>query len=265
MNNPWLHRGAVLLALCTLLLVATGDAVTSNDQRPMYSFGQIHFWTAAAGILTIGLAIGLSRADPRAWLRRLGWTAVGAVAVQAVLGLQSEPLPPAVRFCHAFLAQLFFTAVVAIAVCTSSGWMEGPGLPESRSFLRFMAKVTPALVLLQVTLGLAFRHGLMGVGLHIAGAFAVLFFILGLTLPVIYAPEPGRLSAAAKTLLAVASLQVFLGLALFIIRSMDEIDPVVVIVATMVHAAVGALTLAASLAMALLVLRGVGEPAASPF
>jgi len=112
-------------------------------------------------------------------------------------------------------------------------------------------------------LGLAFRHGLMGVGPHIAGAFVVVFFILGLTLPAIYGAEHSPLAPTAKTLLAIASVQVFLGLGLFTIRGMDEIDPAVVIVVTMVHAATGALTLSATVAMALLVLRGGPVRAAS--
>ena len=79
MNNPWLHRGAVLLALCTLLLVATGDAVTSNDQRPMYSFGQIHFWTAAAAGILYGIAYPVL--DPYMGIL-VGWKAF----VAAILG-----------------------------------------------------------------------------------------------------------------------------------------------------------------------------------
>ena len=255
MHSPWLHRCALLLALFTLLVVATGDAVTTNQERPLYSFGQIHPWAVAVvGVLTFGLAIGLSRTDKRAWLRRLAWVALAAVPVQAALGLWNDPQPPAARFCQAFLAQLLFTAIVAIAICTSNGWERSPEPVEGASTLRFLEKVTPFVVLAQVALGLAYRHGFMGVASHIIGAFVVVFFILGLVMSVIYNPQHASLSTAAKTLLTIASVQVFVGMSLFTIQSMNEINPVAVIVMTVIHAATGALTLAATVATALLVL-----------
>src|SRR5580700_1362634 len=98
---PWLHRFAVALAVCTLFLVVAGASVTSKQAGlsvpdwPL-SYGQVmpemtggvlfehgHRLVATfVGILTIGLAVWLSRADQRAWMRKLGWIALGAVIVQ---------------------------------------------------------------------------------------------------------------------------------------------------------------------------------------
>ena len=94
---------------------------------------------------------------------------------------------------------------------------------------------------------------------HLLGALVVVFFILGLALAVIYRPEYVCLHHAGKVLLAVASVQVFVGLGLFSMTSMD-VDPLVTIVATVVHATTGALTLAATVAMAILVLRHLRDP-----
>lgn len=255
-----MFRYALLVPVCTLLLVATGSVATSNEYRPMYSFGVYHPWTGfAVGILTLGLAIWLQRVEKRKWLRGLGWAAVGGVAAQAILGLQPDP-PVGIRIIHAFLAQLFFATVVAIAVFTSAGWQRSPVLVEDKSPLRFLAKVTPFLVVAQVSLGIAFRQGAMEVMPHILGAVVVIFFILGLAMLVIYRPEHEALGPAGKVLLAVAATQVFLGMTLFSLSSMD-LDPLVTIVVNMIHEAIGAMTLAATVVMSLLVLRSVRAPA----
>jgi heme A synthase len=258
-SSPWLHRYAALLAACTLLLLLTGASVSGNEERPLYSFGQIHPWAgASAGILTIGLVIWLRKAEKRAWLRRLGWIVLAAVTIESLLGLQTAPQSPAVRIGHAFLAQLIFSATAAITVFTSRGWKERPE-PVDAPPLRSLAKIAPALVLVQVSLGVAFRHGAMGVGLHILGAFVVALLVLGLSMSVINRPEHGGLHAAAKLLLIITSVQVFLGLTLFSIGPLD-IDPLVTILVTMVHTAVGALTLAMTVVVTLWLLRNVRAP-----
>src|SRR6202050_1386780 len=127
MNRP-LHRFALLLAFWTLLLIIAGGLVTSNDAGlsvpdwPL-SYGKLmppmegnifyehgHRMVATTvGLLTIGMVIALLRAEPRRWLRNLGWIALGAVVVQGVLGGMTVIflLPKPVSIGHACLAQLF--------------------------------------------------------------------------------------------------------------------------------------------------------------
>src|ERR1700681_4778369 len=129
MERFWLHRYAVLLAVCTLFLVVAGASVTSKEAGlsvpdwPL-SYGQVmppmvggvffehgHRMVATTvGMLTIGLVIFLARAERRAWMRKLGWIALAAVVAQGVLGGLTVLLllPPAVSISHACLAQLFF-------------------------------------------------------------------------------------------------------------------------------------------------------------
>ena len=90
MYHPWLHRYAVLLACATLLLLVAGGLVTSNDAGlalgswplveldaestspgALYEIGH-RVAASVVGLLTIGLAIFLWRADRRAWMRWLG-------------------------------------------------------------------------------------------------------------------------------------------------------------------------------------------------
>jgi heme A synthase len=252
MHSRWLHRYSVVLAACSLWLIITGASVSGNAERPLYFLGQGHVISGAiVGVLTIGLVVWLGRVEKRTGLRRLGWVVLGAVIAESLLGLQTAPQPPAVRVAHAFLAQLFFTATVAIAVLTSGGWRRSPESID-RLPLRWLGMIAPAAVLAQVTLGLAFRHGVMEVIPHLLGAFVIVFLVLGLTLPAIYRPEYSSLRPAAQALLIVLSVQVFLGMALFTMAPMD-IDPMVTILLTVVHAATGALTLAGTVVMSLLV------------
>jgi hypothetical protein len=256
MQSPWLHRSAVLLAVAAFLLALTGATVTSNEERPLYSVGQFHLWLGGCvAFLTSGVALGM-RASQQPWLRRLGRIALAVVAGLTFLGFLPFPQAPVVRIAHAFLAQVFIVAATALAFATSSGWDTAPHKVEGSPVLLVLAKLTPVVVLAQVALGTLYRHGVLDVGLHLAGAFVAAFLIMGLTLPVIYRPEFSSLHFAAKTVLTIAAVQVFVGMALLTMRTMD-LDPVAIIVVTMVHTATGALTLAATVMLAVLVFRGV--------
>src|SRR5687768_6562605 len=153
MEQPsWLHRYSLLLACATLFLVVAGASVTSNEAGlsvpdwPL-SYGKVmpemeggifyehgHRMVATTvGFLTIILAVWLWRADPRPWMKRLGWAALGAVIVQGALGGMTVIflLPKPVSISHACLAQLFFSTTVAIALFTSPQWQRGPEWVDS--------------------------------------------------------------------------------------------------------------------------------------
>ena len=126
MAGSWLHRCAVLLSACTLAQILIGAVVTSNPERPLYSLGKIHPGLGiTVDVLTLGLALWLTGAEDGARLRGLGRIAALTVAVQTVLGLPEDP-EPAVRFSHAFLAQLFCGITIALAI-RCSATIELPG------------------------------------------------------------------------------------------------------------------------------------------
>jgi heme A synthase len=204
-------------------------------------------------VLTIGLVIWLLLTEKRVWIRRLAWIVLATVIVEALLGFVTVPQPPGVRFTHALLAHLFFATTVAMAVFTTRGWARIPELARCRLSVRILATITVILVPVQAALGVAFHHGVMDVTLHVLGALVVVIFVAALALSVLYRSGHEPLRPAGVTLLIVTALQVFLGLAVFSMGSPD-IDPVAVIVVTMVHAATAALTLAATVVAAVLVL-----------
>ena len=281
---PSLHRYSIFLAVCTLILVVAGASVTSHQAGlsvpdwPL-SYGQVmppmiggvmwehgHRMVATfVGMLTVGLAIWLAIAEPRRWMRRLGWIAVSAVIVQGILGGLTVLLllPPAVSVSHACLAQLFFSTTVAIVVFTSRGWLGGPDLVEDygKPSLRNLSGVIPALILIQIALGAAFRHGAIGVLAHVIGAMVVSLAILILCAFVLLQfPDHKTLRGAAKTLLAVTLAQVFLGIEAYFARLVAAEKPVPMLVFTIAHVATGALTLASSVVLAIQIWRNVNAP-----
>jgi heme A synthase len=268
MESPWLHRYSVVVSVCTALLFISGPVVSSNEERPLYSLGQTHAWLGAAvSLLVAGLAIGLSRMKERAWLRRLVWGALGASILQDLMAIEAGPPPTPARIFHVLLGQLLFSTTVAVAIVTSKGWNLRPKPVEDGSLPRFLATATPAVVLLQIALGAAFRHGVTDALPHILGAFVVAVF-LGPTLAAILRTQHPQVRPAGIAFSVLVSLQILLGFGLLTMQALD-VDPLVMIVATTAHAALGALTLAAAVVMALQIRRvmraaGGHEPNESP-
>ena len=80
---------------------------------------------STVGFLTIILAVWTWRVDPRRWVRRLGFIALGAVILQGLLGGITVLflLPAPISIGHAGLAQIFFCLTVSLALFTSPGWL----------------------------------------------------------------------------------------------------------------------------------------------
>src|SRR6185295_5421486 len=154
MNNPWLHRFAILLAIGALLLIVDGTFAGSETAHRAAAI--------SVGLLTLVLSAWLAVSDRRPEARLLGFSTLATAVLVVVAGLPAAQamLPQMSRIAHACLAPLFFAAVVAVAVVTSAGWARGPelvndyGWPSNRS----LAVVSPVLVLMQIALGAAFRQ-----------------------------------------------------------------------------------------------------------
>ena len=158
-----LHLYARLVAASTAVLILAGGLVTSTgsglsvpDWPTTYGWNMFTFplskmvggiryehthrlIASTVGFLMIVLAVWLWRAEPRAWVRRLGYVALGAVITQGILGGITVLfyLPPAVSTAHATLAQTFFCMVVALALFSGRRWVQEPrmALPTRRPSL----------------------------------------------------------------------------------------------------------------------------------
>jgi len=286
-----LHRYAILVAACTLFLVVAGALVTSNEAGlsvpdwPL-SYGKVmpemtggifyehgHRMVATTvGMLTIGLAVWLWFREDRRWLRWLGVASLGAVIVQGVLGGMTVIflLPKPVSISHACLAQLFFSTMVAIALFTSDSWKRGAiavvdsGWPS----LRTLALFAPFAVLAQLALGAAVRHRALGLAPHVVGSMVVTSVVMLASIVILIRhPLHRAMRQAAVGLMVITFFQVFLGIAAYMTRVDTSGSPQpmpVMVLFTVMHVAVGALTMAASVVFSIQILRNVRPPLEEP-
>ena len=280
--NQALHRYAVFAASCTFILLNAGALVTSNDAGlsipdwPLAygSFvppfvGGIRYeyshrvFAAFVGLLTIGLAVWLWRAEKRSWMRWLGAAALGGVIAQGILGgltVKTFQLPP-VSAAHGTLAQLFFSTLVAIAVFTSAWWQSN--LPEfgdpSSPRIRTLVLWTLAAVFCQLVLGAAFRHKGFGIIPHLVGAVVVTIFVFVTAgaLKRRFARVPA-LRTCARFLHILIGVQLLLGAGAYWSRLYNAGFPqpiAVMVTLTVAHTVTGALVLAVTLVTTLITYR----------
>jgi heme a synthase len=181
----WLRRYAKLVAGSTLFLIFAGAMVTSTGSGlavpdwPL-SYGRImprmiggifyehghRMFAATVGLLTVMQAIWLQWREPKRFVRILGWSAVGAVIAQGVLGGITVLLllPKATSIGHAALAEVFLCLNMSIAFFTSRafGRMRETELATSPVSL---TTGLVAVVYLQILAGALMRH--LGAGLAI--------------------------------------------------------------------------------------------------
>lgn len=256
--NPKFHRCAVLLAISSLILIAIGAYITSQAtgrqpaSRGMLD-GVVHKDVAiVVGILVLGFAFWQFQEQQGSLLL---WAAVVFFALTALVGWLGAP------FLHASAAPGAFTILVVLAVVTSSGWNQKPEIVEDRAAptLHAFAIATPALILGQIMLGAAYRHKLIGVLPHVAGAMILAAAIMALAILVLQRhAEHRRLHTAATGLICVFLAQVLLGFTALTVP-MLKLNPVAVIAVTTAHVVAGSVTLAANVALSMHVLRSVSR------
>lgn len=185
----WVHRYASALVVFVVFLIGAGALVKSKEAGlsvpdwPL-SYGSLsppRWWTienvraehghrlvaGTVALLAVGLAVAMSRVEPRRWLRRLSYVAVAAVFLQALLGGLTVLffLPTPISVSHAGLAQLFLCLIVTIAVATSPWWRnELSRLPAAPQVFK-AAAITTGAVYVQILVGAVMRHS--GAGLAI--------------------------------------------------------------------------------------------------
>jgi heme A synthase len=266
MNNPLLHRFAILVAVFALLLIIAGAWLSSEvlplpGSPPTATAVLTDEWATLAtihrilgdvtGTLTIALAIWLTMSGgPR---RNFGWIAVIVVVAEAFLGIPSalQAYPRALGVVHAVLAPIYLTIIFAIIVYTSARYTAGPEITEDKSgMLRKTSLWLVTLVLLQILLGGSYRYNVLGVIWHILNAMIVLVVLLIVgVIALKQFPAHRALRPAAHSLVGIGGLQVVLGFATFLILLMVTQNTPALVWISVAHITVGAATLAMSVVM----------------
>lgn len=269
--SPGLHRYAFVTAAATFLLLVAGGLVTSNDAGlsvpdwPL-SYGSLfppmvggivyehgHRMIAAlVGLMTFGLVVCLGRIERRAWVRRLAYAALALVILQGVLGGLTVLfyLPRPISIAHATMAQVFFTLVSTLALFTSRWWLTAEPLSTSETSQRAekFALWTVLMILAQLILGAAYRHGWLGITPHLLGAGGVLVATSWTGRVVRRAAPTVALVTRLRILLSsLVGTQILLGLGAWwaVVRNQQALQPLPEMVwLTVAHLACGALTLA---------------------
>ena len=291
----WLHRYAKFVSAATVLLIVAGGLVTSTESGlsvpdwptsygwNMFTFPLKHmvggiFYehghrliASGVGFLTIGLALWLWLAEPRKWMRVLGFAALAAVILQGVLGGITVLffLPTAISTAHAGLAQIFFCLTIAISLFTSRGWQSAPAAGwVDDGMLRRIAMTTTVGIYIQILIGATMRHSDAGLAIpdfplvfggivplewtpqiaihyaHRLGALVVALAIAATAGHVLYHHRDRKeLKRPAILLVCLVLAQITLGA--FIIWSKKDVA------INTAHVIVGALTLATSLVLTL--------------
>jgi cytochrome c oxidase assembly protein subunit 15 len=121
---------------------------------------------SAVGFLVVIQAIWLQLREPKRFLRILGWTSLGAVIVQGILGGMTVLFlqPHALSVAHGGLAEIFLCINVSIAFFASRSFVS---LRQNRIDHVPVAATTAlvAVVYLQIIAGAVMRH--LGAGLAI--------------------------------------------------------------------------------------------------
>ena len=287
------HAFAVFVACATFVVITAGALVTSNDAGlsvPDWptSFGYLvkvpHFvggvryeWShrmvaGTLGVLTLAIAIWTLWVERRRWLR---WLAIGALCTfitQATLGGMTVRFfqPPWLSTAHATVAQTFFCIAVSIALFTGRKWVTDQSQEEQprvefdsrHPSLSTLTLLSILVLYVQLILGGMFRHHGMSWWPHVvhAGVVAIVLSWTAIRAISVYS-EIDAVKRPAVLMLGLMVAQLCVGFLAFITRVMwgkDATQPELpMVIATVVHVAVGALLLATTVVLAIQVWRHV--------
>lgn len=260
------HRYAVATAIATFCLLIAGSLVTSTESGlavpdwplsyglwfpPMvggilYEHGH-RLIAAVVGIMILILAVWLWKVEPRRWVRQLGYGALAALILQALLGGLTVLwlLPPQISIVHACLGQAVFCLVVCLAWCTSVRGAEPLRTLDDRraTIVRRLALSVAALAGLQLLLGAVIRHTGHAVFSHMGGALGLLAltgWLAGCSL--MFRRQAPVVWWAVWRLMGLVGIQTVVGLLVFTNRGS--------VMLRTAHVAIGALLLAQAIVLA---------------
>lgn len=279
MQSVWINRSVVALLGTTFLLMVVAAFTSSASQGlgiPEWAvFGHSTHRRLAefVSLLSLVTLLVCYRGGGYPLQQKLSAGIVFGVFSLAGLGMAAAIFGPsdALGVVQASLLHLVFAAMVVLFLVSRSTWTEGPIFVEDefRPSLRTMAWMPALLIGVQIVLGSAYRHGLVGVIPHLVGAFVVagLLALVGLLVATAY-PKHRPLRHAALVLVSMMLAQVMLGVMALSYRAhatggSGSWDPNFVLF-TVGHVLLGSLTLASCVWLAMEIRKHVVDAVAAP-
>ncbi|MEQ1883449.1 MAG: COX15/CtaA family protein [Bryobacteraceae bacterium] len=265
MTNPWLFRFSLFVCFATLLVLMMGAVVTDQFvSAPATAASSVAFAMHRHAAETVALLVLLVAGwanlggSKQPLAKKLSWLAVVAVVAESILGGAGVPLSASLAFVHAFFGQAVFGSMAAVTMLLWPEW-DGPATPladKGWPSLRGLGRSTVLLIMIQIMLGAAFRHGFAGVIWHILGAFLVALYGVGLMVLLTQTQGGQPLRPAVITLGVLLGIQVSIGMVLISISDASK-APAVVLYSTVAHVITGGLTFAVTIATSMTVWRNV--------
>jgi cytochrome c oxidase assembly protein subunit 15 len=279
-SSPWPHRIAVILACFTFPLLFIGGLVTGKgvglavpDWPTTFGYNMFLYpWSkmvggifyehshrlvaSFVGLLTIVLALTFWLREERNWLRWLGVGALVLVIAQGILGgLRVVLLEHTLAIVHAATAQIFFALTIGLAIFTSASWQQAtvPALNDAGR-LRRLCAITSALIYLQIVFGAVLRHTGERLDAHLLFAALVAIHVILIAMRVTrHHAGIDLLNRPALAMVILLLVQITLGGASYAAKftTLWPISFDAIVFITTLHLAVGALMLAASVALTL--------------
>ena len=294
------HWIAVFAAVFTLPLLFVGGSVTTYrvglavpDWPTTFGINMFlyDFWNAPFGVRVehthrlYGAAVGLATLllcgwfllfESRRWMKALGVVALVVVIVQGILGgTRVTQVSTLLAALHGCLGQAFFAMTTALAVATGRDWLRAERPEPDVASLRPHSALNLGLIYGQVALGASVRHfgGLSPALVHGGLAFLIWASTAVFLVRARRASAPRSVVRAAWVQVAIASIQIALGVASFVsLLPFGGLPRAIGFYQAVVrtgHQTNGAVLLAASLVLTLRAFRRLGpststEPAAPP-
>ena len=215
------------------------------------------------GALTLLLALWTLVADPRAWMKKIGVFALILVIVQGVLGgMRVMWISLDMAVVHACVAQLFFATLAAMALFTSTTWLNADAvLPENEAATRMrrLTMLTACILYGQIILGAILRHPGSGsdpmlAGFHMLGAGVVIAFVF-MTIKAAKKADPEKtlVSKMAHGMAGILTLQVILGFVAYVVilQEANTGRGMLQVILNTAHMVVGALFFASAVSLML--------------
>ncbi len=275
----WSALFAFVLAAATLPLITFGGLVTAfhaglavPDWPQSYGYNMFLFplsmmqknegnfyehahrlMGALVGLTSLALAIYLTMADRRWWIKTLPWVIGVCVAIQAVLGgTRVTERSTALAIAHGVFAQLVFAAMAAQVAVNMRGFRKlRPPPTEGAAADRTFTLLLTSLLVVQLIVGAFVRHEDAGIFTHITIAALVLLAALTAAARAWGLHADRRpIYRAGLAIVCLVILQICLGIIALLFRSGPKGSPTTAsALLTTAHQANGALLLAVSVVL----------------